>query len=96
MGIDDLAANPLHMQPNGVMWRKPKSKPRGPGRPFPRGVSGNPMGKRPGTRNRATVIAEEMLDCEVRPLLREAIDGAKGRRRRHGAVLPWPHHRAPP
>ena len=32
------------------------------------------MGKRPGTRNRATIIAEEMLDCETRPLLRGAIE----------------------
>src|SRR5437764_6731609 len=35
------------------------------------------MGKRPGTRNRATIIAEEMLDCETRPLLRGAIEDAK-------------------
>jgi hypothetical protein len=40
-------------------------------------MSGNPAGKRPGTRNRATIIAEEMLDCETRPLLRGAIDDAK-------------------
>jgi hypothetical protein len=30
------------------------------------------MGKRPGTRNRATIIAEEMLDSAARPLLRGA------------------------
>jgi hypothetical protein len=35
------------------------------------------MGKRPGTRNRATIIAEELLDCETRPMLRQAIDDAK-------------------
>ena len=73
-----LAANPLQMQPNGTMQRKPKGKPRGPGRQFMKGLSGNPAGKRPGTRNRATVIAEELLDCETRPLLRQAIDDAKG------------------
>ena len=78
MGGEDLAANSLQMQPNGAMRRKPKGKPRGPGRPFIKGLSGNPAGKRPGTRNRATIIAEEMLDCETRPLLRQAIDDAKG------------------
>lgn len=73
MSGEDFAAKPLHMQQN---WRpKPKGLPRG--RPFPKGVSGNPMGKRSGTRNRATIIAEEILDCETRPLLRGAIEDAK-------------------
>jgi len=58
------------------LLRKPKGKPRG--RSFMKGLSGNPAGKRPGTRNRGTIIAEEMLDCETRPLLRGAIDDAKG------------------
>src|SRR5438105_3381683 len=69
----DFAANQLHMQQKS--WRKPKGKPRG--RSFMKGLSGNPAGKRPGTRNRATIIAEEMLDCETRPLLRGAIDEGK-------------------
>lgn len=68
------AANPLHLQQNPL--RKPKGRPRG--RPFLRGISGNPAGRRPGTRNRATIIAEEMLDCEARPLLRQAITDARG------------------
>src|SRR5258705_9475966 len=62
-----MAANPLQMQ-----------RRRGPGRPFVKGQSGNPVGKRPGTRNRATIIAEEMLDSAARPLLRGAIDDAQG------------------
>jgi hypothetical protein len=78
MGVEDLAANPLQMQPNGTIQRKPKRKPRGPGRPFQKGYSGNPAGRAVGSRNRATVIAEELLDCEARPLLRQAIDDAKG------------------
>ena len=32
------------------------------GRPFPPGVSGNPAGRLPGTRNRATMAAEALLD----------------------------------
>ena len=70
----DFAANPLHMQQNGR--RKPTGLPRG--RPYLKGQSGNPAGKRPGTRNRATIIAEAMLDCETRPLVRHVIDEAKG------------------
>lgn len=73
MDGEDFAAKPLHLQQN--RQRKAKGLPRG--LPFPKGVSGNPLGKRPGTRNRATIIAEEMLDCETRPLLRGAIEDAK-------------------
>lgn len=77
MDGDGLAVNPLQMQPEALK-RKPKRRQGGPGRPFLKGVSGNPAGKRPGTRNRATIIAEAMLDCETRPLLRHVIDEAKG------------------
>src|SRR5947207_9355674 len=73
MGMD-FAANRLQMRQKSA--EKPKGLPRG--RSFLKGISGNPAGKRPGTRNRATIIAEEMLDCETRPLLRGAIDDAKG------------------
>ena len=73
MGMD-FAANRLQMQQKSA--EKPKGLPRG--RSFLKGISGNPAGKRPGTRNRATIIAEEMLDCETRPLLRGAIEDAKG------------------
>src|SRR5438477_12733080 len=73
MGMD-FAANRLQMRQKSA--ENPKGLPRG--RSFLKGQSGNPSGKRPGTRNRATIIAEEMLDCETRPLLRGAIDDAKG------------------
>src|SRR5437764_12742556 len=73
MGMD-FAANRLQMQQKSA--GKPKGLPRG--RSFLKGQSGNPAGKRPGTGNRATIIAEEMLDCETRPLLRGAIEDAKG------------------
>src|SRR5436190_819960 len=69
----DFAANRLQMQQKSA--EKPKGLPRG--RSFLKGQSGNPGGKRPGTRNRATIIAEEMLDCETRPLLRGAIDATE-------------------
>src|ERR1700704_6366186 len=73
MGMD-FAANRLQRQQKSA--EKPKGLPRG--RSFMKGRSGNPAGKRPGTRNRATIIAEEMLDCESRPLLQGAIDDARG------------------
>src|ERR1051326_1727321 len=77
MDGDSPAANPLQMQPDATQ-RRPKRNQGGPGRPFLKGQSGNPGGKRPGTRNRATIIAEAMLDCETRRLLRGAIENAKG------------------
>ena len=47
------------------------------GRPFPPGVSGNPAGRLPGTRNRATMAAEALLDGEAEALTRKAIDAAR-------------------
>ncbi len=76
MDGDGLAANPLQMQPDAVMRRKQKRRQGGPGKPFLKGASGNPFGKRPGSRNRATIIAEEMLDCEVRALTRKVLEMA--------------------
>jgi hypothetical protein len=50
---------------------------RGAERPphlFKPGQSGNPAGKRPGTRNRATRALEELLDGEAEALTRKAIE----------------------
>jgi hypothetical protein len=55
----------------------PKQRRRGPGRRFRPGESGNPAGKRPGTRNRATLAAEALLDGEAETLTRKAIQLAK-------------------
>ena len=68
---DGLAANPLQMQPDTMGWRAKRLQ-GGPGRPLLKGMSGNPGGKRPGTRNRATIIAEELLDSATRRMLRRA------------------------
>ena len=73
---DGLAANPLQMQPDTMGWRAKRLQ-GGPGRPLLKGMSGNPGGKRPGTRNRATIIAEELLDSATRRMLRRAIAGAE-------------------
>jgi hypothetical protein len=43
---------------------------------FQPGQSGNPAGKKPGTRNRATVLIEEMMESDAEKLARAAIDKA--------------------
>jgi hypothetical protein len=48
------------------------------GRPFKPGQSGNPAGKRKGTRNRSTIAAEALLDGEAEALTRKAIELALG------------------
>jgi hypothetical protein len=50
-----------------------KQRGRGPGRPFERGVSGNPAGRPAGSRNAATEIAQALLDGEADALIRKCI-----------------------
>jgi hypothetical protein len=45
--------------------------------PFQQGQSGNPSGRPPGARNKATIIAESLLQGEVEELTRSAIARAK-------------------
>jgi hypothetical protein len=45
---------------------------------FAKGRSGNPAGRAAGTRNRATLIAEAMLDDEAAGLIRKAVELALG------------------
>lgn len=44
------------------------------GRPFEKGVSGNPAGRPPGSRNRGTEIAQALLDGEAEALARKCIE----------------------
>ena len=44
---------------------------------FQKGKSGNPKGRVPGSRNRATQLAEQLLDGEAEALTRKAIEMAK-------------------
>ncbi len=53
-------------------------KQRGKGRPFRPGESGNPSGKPPGAKNRATRLAQTLLDGEEEALVRKVIELAKG------------------
>lgn len=43
---------------------------------FKPGCSGNPKGKRPGTRNAATMAAQKLLDGEAEALTRRAVEVA--------------------
>jgi hypothetical protein len=58
---------------------KKEAKPENAGRKqgntrFKPGQSGNPAGKRPGTRHKVTMAAQELLDGESQALTRKAID----------------------
>ena len=48
-------------------------KQRGKGRPFRKGVSGNPAGKPPGARNRTTLAVQELLSGEAEKLTRKCV-----------------------
>ena len=55
-----------------------KQPPRRRGRPFGAGASGNPAGRPAGSRNRATVALEALLEGEGEAITRACIDAAKG------------------
>lgn len=52
-----------------------EQRPRG--KPFRKGVSGNPAGKPKGSRHRATMFAEQLLDGEAEAIVRRVIEKAK-------------------
>lgn len=56
--------------------RQQKQPARGPGRRFQPGQSGNPSGRKPGSRNWATLAAEQLLDGEAEALTRKAVEMA--------------------
>jgi hypothetical protein len=51
-----------------------KQRRRGKGRPFAKGVSGNPAGRPAGSRNPATEIAQALLDGEADALTRKCVE----------------------
>ena len=51
--------------------------PRAAAGQFAAGSSGNPAGRPPGARNRATLLAQELLDGEGETIMRKAIELAK-------------------
>jgi hypothetical protein len=53
-----------------------QNKQRQRGRPFQKGQSGNPAGRPAGGRNKATLLAQQLLDGEAEALARKVIDQA--------------------
>jgi Family of unknown function (DUF5681) len=53
---------------------KPSGQVRG--RPFRKGQSGNPAGRRFGSRNKATMAAQKLLASEAETLTRKAVEAA--------------------
>jgi hypothetical protein len=50
----------------------------GPGKPFQRGQSGNPNGRRPGARNRTSALALKLMDADAEPVILALIKAARG------------------
>lgn len=48
------------------------------GRPFKPGRSGNPTGKAPGTRHRATTMAAKLMDDDAEAVVKAVLTAAKG------------------
>src|SRR6266851_748790 len=65
-------------RPGGKMFNDPLVKPqrRPRGRPFDKGRSGNPAGRPAGSRNKATLAAEVLLDGQSGALTQMAVDRA--------------------
>ena len=57
---------------SGVASKKKNAR----GKPFPKGVSGNPAGRPAGSRNKATVLALQLLEGEAEALTRKAVEQA--------------------
>lgn len=59
-----------------VPQSKPEPQYRPRGKPWVKGQSGNPAGRRRGSRNKATLIAALYLDGEAEGLVRKAVEMA--------------------
>ncbi len=48
------------------------------GKPFTKGCSGNPRGRRPGTRNHSTVMCERLMSADCEEITKAVVAMAKG------------------
>jgi hypothetical protein len=59
----------------------PEKKRRGPGKPWPKGISGNPAGRRRGSLNKSTIsarrLAQAYLNAAVEPVFQKLVEKAK-------------------
>ncbi|MEQ1686520.1 MAG: DUF5681 domain-containing protein [Burkholderiaceae bacterium] len=51
---------------------------KAPGRPWPKGVSGNPSGKPKGARHRVTVALEKLMQTDAQTIVRAVLAAAAG------------------
>ena len=70
-----LRSYPDRLKTDAIAAENTAAKQRG--RPFTKGQSGNPAGKPPGARHRATLAAEALFDGEAEALTRKAVEKAK-------------------
>ena len=63
-----MAADRLPKQPTS----------RGPGRKFAPGQSGNPSGRKAGTRSKATIFGEAIMQQDADAIVQAVVDAAKG------------------
>jgi Family of unknown function (DUF5681) len=69
------------------------------GRPFQKGVSGNPQGKPMGARNRVLMALDAIGDEHAPDILRAVVDAAKGGDVRAAETIlsrVWPHRKGRP
>jgi len=71
MGISPIIAKPATATPASA-----RSSKRARGRPFKPGQSGNPRGRPPGSRNAATVLAEQLLDGQTEKVVKKLVERA--------------------
>jgi hypothetical protein len=62
------------MAENNLRKQRAQGRGRGPGRPFAKGVSGNPAGRAPGSRNKATEMAQALLDGQADAIVQKCIE----------------------
>lgn len=68
-----MPADSLQMQVDGPEIQSPSSVERDADGQFARGHSGNPAGRERGSRNRATMLAEQFLDNQSVELVQKAL-----------------------
>jgi hypothetical protein len=71
---DGLAVDSLQISAQAAT---PEGRRRGGGRPFRKGQSGNPAGRKPGSKNKSTLAAQVLLEGEAEALTRKAVELAK-------------------